>query len=216
MTTESAAELQRAAAEAMYEQEDYLRSQGHLSDDELRAQLVDTLGKEKAVIDRWIDSGDGFILWGAGKVHLPTCPSMCVIVDREAAWAPYLDDLERVRDWHGSDSAPPMPALLTRFDVEELKRYTVCPVCAPTLDHTEERTVGRGWTLVSAGSLNFKHFGTVFSLDGVEIGALTRISRVETADGLDFTTEFDRLVDPVTDPLTELMYRTGTRPQAKA
>ena len=103
-----------SAIDGLNAQEDYVRSLRHLSDDELRGQLVDTLRKEKAVVDRWIDSGDCFILSAAGKVHLPSCPSMRALVDREAAWAPYLDDLERARDWHGSDNAPPMPALLTR------------------------------------------------------------------------------------------------------
>ncbi|HEX9228521.1 MAG TPA: hypothetical protein VF885_18110, partial [Arthrobacter sp.] len=194
-----------SAMDELNAREDYIRSQRHLTDEELRAQLVDTLRKEKAVVDRWVDSGDCFIISAAGKVHLPSCPSMRAVVDREAAWAPYLDDLERARDWHGSDSAPPMPALLTRADVEDLARYTSCPVCAPTLDHTDKRPVARGWTLVQAGSLNFRHFGTAFSLaDGTAVGTLTKISRVETADGLNFAAEFDGIVDPVTDPLIEL------------
>ena len=188
-------------------------SQRDLSDDELRAQLLDTLQKEKALVDRWTGSGDCFIISGSGKVHLPTCPSMHTLVNREEAWAPYLDDLERVRDWHGSDNAPPMPALLTRADVEELARYTSCPVCAPALDHTDKRPAARGWTTLQAGSLNFKHFGTAFSLiEGAEIGVLTKLSRVETADGLEFEAWFDGVADPVLDPLTEVMYRTATRP----
>ena len=189
----------------------------HLSDEELLQQLADTLRGEKAVIERWVDSGDCFILTAAGKVHLPSCPTMRNLVDREAAWAPYLDDLERVRDWQGSDSAPPMPALLARSDVEDLMRYSACPVCAPTLDLKDKRPVVPGWTLLPAGSLNFKHFGIAFSLaEGIEIGALIKISKVETADGLDFSAEFDGAVDPITDPLTELMYRTGERPTAQA
>lgn len=201
-----------SAMDELNAKEDYIRSQRHLSDEELRAQMVDTLRKEKALVDRWTDSGDCYVLSGSGKVHLPTCSSMRAVVDREAAWAPYLDDLERARDWHGSDNAPPMPALLTRADVEELARYTSCPTCAPTLDHIDKRPSARGWTMLKAGSLNFRHFGTAFSLaDGTEIGVLSRISRVETVDGLDFAAEFDGPVDPVTDPLIELMYRTGTR-----
>lgn len=194
--------------------EDSIRSERHLSDEELRAQLVDSLRKEKVLVDRWTNSGDCFIISGSGKVHLPTCPSIRAVVDREAAWAPYLDDLERARDWHGSDNAPPMPALLTRADVEELARYTSCPVCAPALDHTDKRPTARGWKTLKVGSLNYLHFGTSFSLvEGAEIGVLTKLSRVETADGLDFAAEFDGIVDPVTDPLTEVMYRTGTTPQ---
>lgn len=213
--TETAHDRESAAWYELNAREDYIRSQRHLSDDELRAQLVDTLRKEKTLVDQWIDAGDCFIVSGSNKVHLPKCPSMRAVVDREAAWAPYLDDLERVRNWHGSDNAPPMPALMTRADVEDLTRYTSCPVCAPTLDHTDKRPVARGWTALKAGALNYRHFGTEFSLaDGKEIGVLTRITRDETADGLDFAAYFDGTVEPVADPLVELMYRTGTRPQA--
>ncbi|MET4144116.1 hypothetical protein ABIB45_000983 [Arthrobacter sp. UYCo732] len=35
---------------------------------------------------------------------------------------------------------------------------------------------------------------------------------METAEGLVFSAEFDGAEEPVTDPLTELMYRTGSRP----
>lgn len=212
--TETAGDRQRTAWDELHAQEDFIRSQRHLSDDELRAQLVDTLRKEKALVDQWVDSGDCFIISGSGKVHLPTCPSMRALVDRDAAWAPYLDDLERVRDWHGDDNAPPMPALLTRADVEDLARYTSCPVCAPSLDHADKRPSARGWTMLKAGSLNYRHFGTAFSLaDGTEIGVLTRIAKDETADGLEFAAYFDGVVEPVTDPLIEVMYRTGTRPK---
>ena len=73
-------------------------------------------------------------------------------VDRDAAWAPYLSHLERVRDWHGSDNAPSMPRMLTRAEVEGLKTYKTCPLCAPTLDHTNKRRGVRGWTNLKAGS----------------------------------------------------------------
>lgn len=214
MTTDSAAERGQAAAPERYEREDDLPGQRHPSDAELRRQLTDTLRKETALVEKWVSSQDCFILSDAGKVHLPSCSDTQALMDREAAWAPYLDDLERVRDWNGTDNAPPMPALLTRADVEDLASYTACPGCTPALDHTEKRAATRGWTAVQAGGLNFRHFGTMFSLaDGTELGALTRISRVETADGLDFAAEFDGIVDPVADPLTELVYRTEAAPE---
>lgn len=104
-----------------------------------------------------------------------------------------------------------MPALLTRADVEAMVSYKTCPVCAPTLDHTDKRVGVKGWTVLKAGSLNRRHLGTVFSLpDGSEIGALMKISRVDTLEGTDFQAEFDGLGSPVTQA-TELMYRTGTR-----
>ncbi|MET3142495.1 UNVERIFIED_ORG: hypothetical protein ABIB13_002212 [Arthrobacter sp. UYEF2] len=208
---DTVAEREQAALRALYEQEDFVRSLGHLTDEELTQQLVVQIGLQKKVVNRWLDSGDCFIISGAGKIHLPSCPSMLRFVDRDFAWTPYLRHLERVRDWHGSDNAPDMPTFLTRADAESLKRYTVCPNCAPTLDHTEKRSGVKGWTSLKAGSLKSKHFGTVFSLaDGTEIGALTRISKQETIEGLEFTAEFEGH-SPVTDPETALMYRTGLR-----
>jgi hypothetical protein len=130
-------------------------------------------------------------------------------VDRDAAWAPYLKHLDWVRDWHGSDNAPAMPTMLTRSEVEGLKTYKTCPLCAPTLNHTDKRRGIRGWTTLKLGSLKSKHFGKTFSFtDGVEIGALTKITSVETADGLNFAAEFDGLNEPLQDPATEIMYPT--------
>jgi hypothetical protein len=210
--TETPSHRLNAAWDEIADQEDYIRSMRHLSDDELRAQLVDTLRKEKAAVDGWLDAGDCFLMSGAGKIHLPNCPSMWRFMDRDAAWAPYLGDLERVRDWHGSDNAPPMPALLTRAGVEAMTAYKTCPVCAPALDHADKRDGATGWTVLKAGSLNRRHLGTVFSLpDGSEIGALTKITRVDTLNGTDFRVEFDGLDAPVTGPATEVTYRTGTR-----
>lgn len=212
--TETATDRLNTAWDDIADQEDYIRGMRHLSDDELRAELVDRLGREKAVVAAWLDAGDCFLISGAGKVHLPNCQSMAMFVDRDRAWALYLRDLERVRDWHGDDHAPPMPALLTRADVESMTAYKTCPLCAPTLNHTDKRVGVKGWTVLKAGSLNRKHLGTVFSLpDGSEIGALTKISRVDTLDGTDFRAEFEGLGSPVTGQATEVMYRTGTRVQ---
>jgi hypothetical protein len=214
MTTDSIVERARVAARTLNEQEDYERSLRYMSDDELRAQLVEKLREEKAVIARWLDAGDCYLISGAGRVHLPSCPSMRRFMDRDAAWAPYLDDLERVRDWHGDDNAPPMATMRTRAQVESLRSYRICPTCAPTLDHTDKRTGAKGWTALQAGSLNRKHLGTSFCLaHGTDIGTLTRLAMVETLEGTDFHAGFDGLEHPVNDPAVGLMYRTGTRPQ---
>lgn len=208
-TPDTADKRERAASEALYEQEDFLRRMAYLSDEELTQQLVTTLRKEKEAVDSWLDSGDCFILASSGKVHLPECTSMRQFVDRDAAWAPYLRDLERVRDWHGSDNAPAMPRMLTRAEVEGLRAYKACPLCAPTLDHTDKRRGIRGWTTLKAASLRAQHFGRDFSLvDGTRIGELTKISKVETAAGMEFQAEFSGRDFPVTDPATEMMYTT--------
>lgn len=213
--TDTAQGRLRSAMDELNAKEDYVRSMRHLSDEQLREQLVETLRKEKARIADWLDSGDCYIIAGSGKVHLPSCPSMRQFMDRDAAWAPYLDHLERVRDWHGDDNAPAFPTLRTRADIESLRSYRICPTCAPTLDHTDKRKGVKGWTALQAGSLNRKHLGTSFCLaDGTDIGTLTRLAMVETLEGTDFHAGFDGLEHPVTDPAAGLMYRTGTRPQA--
>lgn len=206
--TETAAGQRNAAWDELADREDHIRSLRHLADDELRAKLLDTLREEEAAVGHWLDAGDCFVMSGAGSVHLPICPSMSAFIDRGKAWAPYLDDLERVRDWHGSDNVPPMPALLTRADVEAMSAYKACPVCAPALDHRDKRAGAKGWTVLKAGSLDRRHLGTAFSLpDGSEIGALAKITTVHTLAGTDFRAEFDGLGSPITGPATELMYR---------
>lgn len=208
-TQDTADERKRASSEALYAQEDFLRRVSYLSDEELTQQLLITLRMEKEAVDSWLDSGDRFILASSGKVHLPECTSMRQFMDRDAAWAPYLGDLERVRDWHGSDNAPAMPRVLTRAEVEGLRAYKRCPLCAPPLDHTDKRRGIHGWTTLKAGGLRTRHFGKDFSLvDGTRVGELTKISRVETAAGLEFQAEFSGRDFPVTDPATEMMYAT--------
>lgn len=210
--TQSPEELEEAAAEALSDQEDYLRSLRYLSDDELLAQMRAKLAEEKRAMNEWLDSGDCYIISGSGKVHAPTCGSVRPFVDRDAAWEPYFANLDRVRDWHGDDSAPSWPILATRAEVESLPKYIACSVCAPELNHADKRIGAKGWTVLPVSSLKSKHFGTEFRLaDGTELGALTRISTEETIEGLIFTAEFDKAEAPVADPATKVMYRTGTR-----
>lgn len=214
---ETAAERAEAASQALSEQEDYLRSLRYLTDDELLAQMRETLAREKMAMNAWLDSGDCFIIAGSGKVHLPSCPSMHQFVDRDAAWSVYFRYPERVRDWHGDDNAPAWPILRTRAQIEALPKYMACPLCAPDLDHADKRSGAKGWTYLAASSLKSKHFGTEFSLtDGTALGALTKISTEETMDGLVFSAVFAEAEAPITDPDTRLMYRTGTRALANS
>lgn len=209
---QSPEELQEAAAKSLSEQEDYLRSLRYLSDDELLAQMRAMLAEEKKAMNEWLDSGDCYIISGSGKVHTPACGSVRPFVDRDAAWEPYFANLDRVRDWHGDDSAPAWPVLATRAEVESLRKYTACTVCDPALNHADKRVGAKGWTVLPASNLKSKHFGTEFSLaDGTELGALTRISTEETIEGLIFAAVFDKAEAPVTDPATKVMYRPGTR-----
>lgn len=189
--------------------EDYLRRMDYLTDDELREKMKESMRREKAALDKWAASGEFFIMSGARKVHLPTCPTMSRDMDRDRAWGPYLRDLERVRDWHGDDNSPRMPTLLTRAEVEALPKYGTCHICAPTLDHTDKRKAPKGWTTLKAGSLKGKHIGLLFyGADGQAIGELVRITRVDTSAGQDLEVSFAGITEPLTDSEKMLQYRT--------
>lgn len=199
-----------AASEDLSRAEDYLRREEYLDDDQLRAQLLERVRAEKEAVDSWLHGGEFYIIAGSGKVHLPTCDSVGRWLDREQMWQPWLDDLERVRNWHGGDNAPAFPKLLDRAGVEALRTYTTCQLCAPTLDHIEKRGGRKGWQSIQASSLGAKHFGLHLSTtEGRELGQLVRISNILTADGQDFQAEFTAS-EPITDPDTLMMYQKKT------
>lgn len=202
-----------AAARKLYKQEDYLSTLHDLSDDELRERIKETVALEEQAMQEWLDSGDCYIVSLAGKVHLPTCDSMRRFVDRRAAWGLNLRFPERLQgNSPDEDPIPVWPLLKTRAQIEAMPRRTACPLCKPGLAHLDKARRAITWTYLPARSLKSKHFGTEFRLpEGTLLGALTRITTVETIDGLVFTAEFEHAEAPVTDPDTELMYQTGTR-----
>lgn len=201
-----------AASRARYKEEGYLQFLSGLSDDELRTKMKETVCLEKAAMKEWLDSGDCYIASLAGKVHVPTCESMRRFVDRDSAWGLNLRFPDRLLDGPDDDPIPVWPILRTRAQVESLSKRTACPLCALHLEFLNKPERAITWTYLPASSLNSKHFGTEFRLaDGPLLGALTRISTVETIDGLDFRADFEHAEAPVTDPDTRLMYRTGTR-----
>ncbi|MFD0046989.1 hypothetical protein ACFVGV_17545 [Pseudarthrobacter scleromae] len=210
---DSAAGRAAAASRALYRQEDYIRTLQDLSHGELRDQMKETVSLEKAAIQEWLDSGDCYIISLAGKVHLPTCDSMKRFVDRDSAWFTNLRFPQRLQgESPDEDPIPVWPILRTRAQIEAMPRRTACPLCKPDLAHLDKARRAITWTYLPARSLNSKHFSTEFRLpNGSLLGALTRISTVETIDGLLFTAEFEHAEAPVTDPDTELMYQTGMR-----
>jgi hypothetical protein len=122
--TETAKDRERAAWDELNAQEDYVRSMRHLSDDELSAQLVETLRKEKARIGAWLDSGDCSSSPGQAFISRPAG----MPVGRDAAWAPpgrsgTCPELARRRCLNGAS---------TRVNIESLPSYRICPLCAPT------------------------------------------------------------------------------------
>ncbi|WP_454810656.1 hypothetical protein [Paenarthrobacter nitroguajacolicus] len=202
-----------AAARTMYKQEDYARTLQALSHDELRERMKETLALEKAAMQEWLDSGDCYIISLAGKVHVPTCDSMRRFVDRDSAWSTNFRFPQRLQgDSPDEDPIPAWPILKTRAQIEAMPRRTACPLCSPDLPHLDKARRAITWTFLPARSLKSKHFGTEFRLpDGTLLGALTRISTVETIDGLLYSAEFEFAETPVTNPETDLMYETGTR-----
>lgn len=206
-----------AAARELYKQEDFLRALQDLSHDELRERMRATVALETAAMQEWLVAGDCYIISLAGKVHLPMCLSMHRFVDRAEAWGLNLRYPQRLReDSRGDDPIPVWPNLRTRAQIEGLSSYTPCPLCTPLPVPPEKRFGTNNWTYLRARNLKSKHFGTDFRLaDGSVVGALTKITTVETIDGLDFTAEFGPAKAPITDPDTELMYRTGMRALAE-
>jgi hypothetical protein len=214
---DSAAGKAAAAARELYKQEDYLGSLKGLSDDELRERFKETMALEKAALQEWLDSGDCFIVSLAGKVHIPTCDSMRRYVDRDNAWGWNFRFPDRLlAPPFDEDPIPVWPMLRTRAQIERVPRYVACPLCVPDLVNVGKVSPKITWTYLPARSLKSKHFGTEFRLaEGTLLGALTKITTVETIKGLAFAAEFEHAEAPVTDPDTELMYRTGTRALAK-
>ncbi|MDQ1053112.1 hypothetical protein QE394_001040 [Arthrobacter sp. SORGH_AS 212] len=202
-----------AAARELYKQDDYVQALQDLSHDELRDRMSETVALEKVAIQEWLDSGDCYVISHAGKLHLPTCDSMQRFMDRDSAWFTNLRFPQRLQgDAPDDDPIPAWPILRTRTQIEALSSYTPCPLCAPMPVPPEARFGAKQWTHLHARNLKSKHFGTEFrSADGSILGALTKITTVETIDGLDFTAEFEHAEAPITDPDIELMYRTGMR-----
>lgn len=215
--TDSPAQQAVAANRAQYRQEDFLRGLESLSENEIRDFMEETVALEGVAMQEWLDSGDCYIVSLAGKVHLPTCESMRRFVDRDAAWGINFRWPRRLVDPpEGENPVPVWPMLRTRAQLEAMPKRTACPLCRAGLVHLNKPQVAVTWTYLPARSLGSKHFGTEFRLpSGTLLGALTRISTVETIEGLEFSAEFEHAEAPVTDPDTEVMYQTGTRALAK-
>lgn len=211
--TDSPAQQAAAANRARYKQEDFRRSLEGLGDNEIRGLMDKTVALESAAMQEWLDSGDCYIVSLAGKVHLPSCDSMRRIVDRDAAWGVNFRFPVRLLDPPEYENPVRVwPLLRTRAQLEAMPKRTACPLCRPGLVHLNKPQVAIIWTYLPARSLDAKHFGTEFRFpSGTLLGALMKISTVETIDGLEFSAEFEHAEAPVTDPDTELMYQAGTR-----
>jgi hypothetical protein len=188
MPTRSEAELAGAAAEALrsYTQVDTeYREQRFLTDDELRASMVEQVSAEKASIRQAIDAGRIYVAAGAEgrRVHLYNCSSLREQVDRDRAWAIWLHgDLEEFRRQLAyGDGSPRMLRLLDRAGIEALPAYVTCRICSPTLDHPRKT---RGERTTKLTSLTARHIGRVLTaLDGSPLGQLQRIITTVDAAG---------------------------------
>lgn len=203
---ETPEERQRKASSNLYEQEDYLRRQEYLSDDDLRDRMRESIRIEQKRIDSILGT-EFYIMAGSGKIHLPTCPSVRQLLDQAAMWEPYLQDLERARDWHGSDNSPSRPAMFSRTTVETLEEYETCGLCVPPLNHQSKRRAPKNWQPLRAGSLGANHFDKdLFTGEDDHLGALDRVTTVLTKDGARFRAEFSN-GQTITDPEIVVRYK---------
>jgi hypothetical protein len=153
------------------------RMERNFSDEEIRSQMTEQLGIEKAQIRRAISDGEIYVVAGkdARRVHFHDCSSLRGQVYREGAWAEWLSwPVETVREMHSQGfSGPRMPELVDRGHVESLSSYVTCQTCSPTVDHTKKI---RGAVTTKLTSLSQRHIGrTVQSVEGDELGTLLRI-----------------------------------------
>ncbi|MHA7209570.1 hypothetical protein [Arthrobacter sp. MDT1-65] len=209
-TDPDSAEARRSAAmDELNAREDYLRREEYRSDDELRAELKETIRQEKKTVDSFAGT-EYYVVSESGKVHLPTCGVVRRYFDRDAIWEPYLDDLKWARDWHGDYRPPRMPNLYTRAAIESSEKYEMCELCSPTLDHTTKgarEAKDKHWQSVVVGRLAEQHFDKpLFTLEGDELGTLVRVASLRTKDGLDFQAEFTTGA-VLTDPESKVRYK---------
>jgi hypothetical protein len=167
------------------------RMERNFSDEEIRTQMSEQLGNEKALIRQAIANGEIYVVAGkdARRVHFHDCPSLRGQVDRERAWAEWFSwPVEDVRRMHAQAfSGPRMPDLVSRAHVEALSSYVTCQTCAPTVNHTKK---SRGAVSTNLTSLSQRHIGRALqSLEGDELGTLLRIITTVDASGIHIAIE---------------------------
>ncbi|PPG48989.1 hypothetical protein C5C41_16240 [Rathayibacter sp. AY1E9] len=184
----SETELREALTQAqdlLTEAEIDYRQLRFLTDDELRAFMVEQVSAEKASIRRAVEADCIYVVAGADvrRVHFWDCSSLREQIDRDRAWSFWLHgDPENFRKEvaHG-DGGPRMPILLDRAAVETLSTYVTCQICSPTLSHTRK---ARGERTTKLTSLVARHIGrSLTALDGSPLGQLQRIVTTVDAHG---------------------------------
>lgn len=121
------------------------------------------IAEETAVVRERLATGATYVVNGERNlVHHHTCPSLRHQLDRERAWKealPHILGSNRYAlagPWH---DRPKMPNLVTRDEVEKLRRYSVCAICAPDTDTRRKRHHTDRYTLVTASNLTREHLG---------------------------------------------------------
>lgn len=132
-------------------------------DAEFRAVVPQFVAEETAIVRERLAAGATYVVNGERNlVHDHDCSTLRHLLDRERAWREALPQILGSNryaldgPWH---SRPKMPNLLTRAEVEQLRRYAVCSLCAPDTDTRRRRHHTEEFTLVTAANLNREHFG---------------------------------------------------------
>jgi len=121
------------------------------------------IADETAVVRERLAAGATYVVNGERNlVHHHDCPSLRHQMDRERAWRealPHIVGSNRYAlagPWHDQ---PKMPNLVTREEVEQLRRYDVCSICSPDTDTRRKRHHTERYTLVTASKLTREHLG---------------------------------------------------------
>ena len=148
---------------AWNERREYDEAELDRRDAEFLEVVPTRIAEETAIVRERLAAGATYVVNGERNlVHDHTCPSLRHQLDRERAWKealPHILGSNRYAltgPWH---DRPKMPNLVTRDEVEKLRRYSVCAICAPDTDTRRKRHHTDRYTLVTASNLTREHLG---------------------------------------------------------
>jgi hypothetical protein len=148
---------------AWNERREYDEAELDRRDAEFLEVVPSRIAEETAVVRERIAAGATYVVNGERNlVHDHSCPSLRHQLDRERAWRealPHILGSNRYAlagPWH---DRPKMPNLVTRDEVEKLRRYAVCAICAPDTDTRCKRHHTDRFTFVTAANLIREHLG---------------------------------------------------------
>jgi hypothetical protein len=159
------------------------------------------IAEETATVRELLAAGATYVVNGERNlVHDHACPSLRHQMDRERAWRealPHILGSNRYSlngPWHDQ---PKMPNLRTRAEVETLRRYEVCSICAPDTDTRRKRHHTDKYTLVTASKLARDHLGREVLDDRDQpLGTLNAFTLTVRPDSTDITLHIGEQLHP--------------------